>query len=76
MVEDVGVRWQKISFFAVIEGCGGCLAVESDGADFLAQHTLLQVCRPVASVLVASTTIIAWLRVWECCGEEKLDVRQ
>ena len=31
-----------------------------DRTDFLAQHTLLQVCHPVGAVLEKSTTIIAW----------------
>ena len=29
---------------------------QSEGADFLAQHTLLQVCHPLASVLEKGTT--------------------
>ena len=44
--------------------------------DFLPKHTLLQVCHPVAAVLEESTIIIAWLAVWECSGEERMDVRQ
>ena len=33
---------------------------KSEGADFLAQHTLLQVCHHVASVLEKGTTTKAW----------------
>ena len=51
-------------------GCG-----KSEGADILAQHTLLQVCQPLSSVLEKDTTKIAWSGVWECCGEEMIDVR-
>ena len=37
---------------AEIKGSGKVLSSgNSKGADFLAQHTLLQVCHPVASVL-------------------------
>ena len=60
----------------MIKGCEVCSAVISDAADFSAHHTLLQVCRPVASVLEESTTKIACSGVWECCGEERMDVRQ
>ena len=58
----------------MIKGCEACSVVINDGADFSAQHTLLQVCRPVASVLEANTTIKAWSEVCECCGEERLDL--
>ena len=34
---------------------------KSDGTDFLAQHTLLQVCYHVAAVLQKGTPKIAWL---------------
>ena len=37
---------------------------------------LLQVCHHVASVLKKGTTISAWLGVYECSGEESMDVRQ
>ena len=61
MVRGVGVLWRsEDGCVAVIKECGGCYLVESDGADFLAQHTLLQVCRPVTTVLDKGTTIIAW----------------
>ena len=41
--------------------CGGVLnSGESEGADFLAQNTLLQVCHLVASVLERGPTTIAW----------------
>ena len=33
---------------------------KSEGADFLAQRTMLQVCHHVASVLEKGTTIKAW----------------
>ena len=33
---------------------------ESEGADFLALHTLIQVCHPVAAVLEKGTTLQAW----------------
>ena len=33
---------------------------KSEGADFLSQHTMLQVCHYVATLLVKGTTIIAW----------------
>ena len=33
--------------------------VKSEGADFLAQHSLLQVCHPLAAVLEKGTTIKA-----------------
>ena len=49
---------------------------KSEGTDFLAQHTLLQVCHHVAAVLANGSTISAWLGVWECSGEENMDVRQ
>ena len=49
---------------------------QSEGADFLAQHTLLQVCHPLASLLEKSRTIIAWQGVWECSVAERIDVRQ
>ena len=46
--------------------CGGVLnSGESEGADFLAQHTLLQVCHPESSMLAKGTTIKAWQGVWE-----------
>ena len=38
---------------------------QSEGADFLAQHTLLQVCHPLASMLEKGTAIIAWQGVCE-----------
>ena len=38
---------------------GGVQSWKSEGADFLAPPTLLQVCRLVASVTVINTTIIA-----------------
>ena len=47
-----------------------------DGTYFLAEHTLLQVCDPVAVVRAKGKTMIAWSGVWECCGESKMDVRQ
>ena len=75
MVRGVAVLRQKIWICAVIKGCGGCSVVISDGADFPAQHTLLQVCRPAASVLEKSTITIAWYVVWDCCGAERMDAR-
>ena len=47
-----------------------------DDADFLTQHTLLQICYHMASVLKESETIIACYGVWECSGEERMDVRR
>ena len=53
-----------------------CSEVKSDGAGFLAQYTLLQVCCLVASVLEKGAIIIARLGMWKCCGGERMDVRQ
>ena len=47
-----------------------------DDADFLTQHTLLQICYHMASVLKESETIIACYGMWECSGEERMDVRR
>ena len=49
---------------------------KSVDTDFPTQHTLLQICHLVASVLERGTTIIAWSAVWKCSGEERMDVRQ
>ena len=49
---------------------------QREGACFLAQHTLLQVCHLVASVLEKGTIIIAWQGVWESSGQERTHVRQ
>ena len=38
-------------------GVGVVMSRKSDGFDFVAQHTLLQVCHPVASVLETSEAI-------------------
>ena len=54
-------------------GVGRVQLWNSDGADFLAQHTLLQVCHLVASVLEKGTKRLAGLGKWECSGEECMD---
>ena len=59
MFRGVGVLWRrKDGCEAVIKGCGGCFVVDCDAAYFSAHHTLLQVCRPVASVLEEGTTYL------------------
>ena len=50
----------KDGYEAIIKGCGGYSVVKSDGANFLAQHTVLQVCYHMAAVLEMGTTILAW----------------
>ena len=40
--------------------CGAFSSGKSEGADFVAQHTLLQVCYPVTAVLESCTTLIEW----------------
>ena len=73
MTRGLSVLWRRNNgFVAVINGFGGCLVVESDGAGFLAQYTLLQVCCLVASVLEKGAIIIARLGMWKCCGGERM----
>ena len=61
MVRGVGVPWRrKDGCEAESWECGGVLnSGERKGADFVSQHTLLQVCHPVASMLEKGTTVIA-----------------
>ena len=71
------VLWRrKDGCEAEIKGCGGVLWWKSVGAYFIAEHTLLQGCQPVAAVLVKCAKILAWEGVWECSVEERMDVRQ
>ena len=49
---------------------------KSEGTYFLAKHTLLPVCQAEAAVSVKGTTLSAWLAVWRCSGEDRMDVRQ
>ena len=61
MVRFVGVLGQSKDGCRQNQGvwevfCSG----KRDRTDFLAQHTLLQVCHPVGAVLEKRTTIIAW----------------
>ena len=41
-------------------GVGGFSCEKSEGAECIAQHTLLPVCHHVASVLAKGSAIIAW----------------
>ena len=49
---------------------------KSEGSDFLAQHTLLQVCHLVAAVLEKGTTTLALEGCESASGEERMGVRQ
>ena len=56
--------------------CGVLSSGKSEGTYCIPYHTLLQACRTMAALFENSTTIIAWLAVFRCFGEEKMDVRQ
>ena len=54
----------------------GCSCAKCDGTDFPAQQAMHQDCHHVAAVPVKNITIVAWLRVCKCPGQDISGVRQ
>ena len=77
MVRAVRVLWRrKDGCEAISSGVGGVQKWERWRYRFASSTYLQQICYHMAALLEKGTAITAWSGLWECSGEERMDVRQ